>query len=1239
MWTRILLRKVKGDMNQRRADNQARRGAAPALRVSVIVIAIVGCALVGCAAQPAARAQQGGRATVDAAVRFTALENVERKQERQPDAQAQQAPAPLGAAVIAPASAGLVNGRSDASLATLIHDLAGQFDSQIGAPPQDVDVDADQRSDAIRLYVQGRAKLLAGDIRGAMSDLQDAAKLDGSAAAPWRELGAAALRAGDRFSATAAFRQALQRDRTDLESLARLGLLLAAKGDREQAAVVLARARISLDGQDEALPFLLDRGLGDSLLAIGATRAAVEAFRRAASLPVDRAIPTRFARELAQLERDRSEIWRHLGDAQFARGNLNDALAAYEQALDLPSVDPGAVRAQAVFTAMRLGRSAKAAALALSGLVAPSGGVDDRALQLVKFIAEHSAVRRQISRALDDLLASQPADGKAVAAIALARSAIMTADEAIVSLRKQLEQAPANEKAMWELRRRLQAKIPAEQASFFVALTARAPLHVELYVKALLNSKTPSPAFIDALTAPETLHTSGVSPQRARRAAALLRAHALLASGHRTEGMNAVAALLERAPDFQPALLAQVQLLGEQGKFATAHDLLERMAGQRDPVDVVLFGAALEAAHQPQTARAALQPIIADTTLAAVVRSDALLLDALAAQRWGDAKTAHQQFLALIALDPTREEAYAGLVSLHGPAGLAPDRAALAQAVRALRDAVPGSRLLRWLHAQDLMGEGRFDQAQRELRQLAEERIEPNVVALLTSIWLRAGATDKAQAWLSAQMAVLPNATSLAAAFAQVVAATGESARAVELLDAQLASHPSDATLLRAMESILRDKMDKKDEADHLALRRLDASSRTPEALAERAGADMRLKRTDDAAAALHEALAWDAPFTLAQRAALTAQVATIAQGALRDGTPSLSVITGLFDTLARRVTPMPVQVHLVRLEAMLRNKETAPASFADAIALAVAQHPKNAAVIAGSAFQRALEAGRSALVAGSAPVVDAHMPTADSRLHTIWLQAAADAHDLDSGLAVLAAIESRKTGLDIISQLRGNFIKQPTTQAQAAAELAYQLSGSFFVEDEQGYERLLRWALSRDPNHALANNDLGYQMADRGDDLATAHKMLTRAYRLAPNRPEILDSVAWVRYKLGMLKDQVAADGAKTDGAITLLRKATTLTGGSSDPVVRDHFGDTLWRIGEHDEAIKQWRIAHSLANARLVSQSQRTVGTDKAILSQTQQKINAAAAGGRPSVAPLQGESSSTTTTTPAGAAGNTQ
>jgi predicted Zn-dependent protease len=111
--------------------------------------------------------------------------------------------------------------------------------------------------------------------------------------------------------------------------------------------------------------------------------------------------------------------------------------------------------------------------------------------------------------------------------------------------------------------------------------------------------------------------------------------------------------------------------------------------------------------------------------------------------------------------------------------------------------------------------------------------------------------------------------------------------------------------------------------------------------------------------------------------------------------------------------------------------------------------------------------------------------------------------------------------------------------------------------------ERVLETCLEIDPRYSPAANDLGYTWADQGKNLSRAESLIRLAVEAEPDNQSYLDSLGWVLYK-----------NAKFPEAATYLKQAVDAAV-SPDPVVLDHLGDTLYRLDQRDEAVKNWKRA----------------------------------------------------------------
>lgn len=146
-------------------------------------------------------------------------------------------------------------------------------------------------------------------------------------------------------------------------------------------------------------------------------------------------------------------------------------------------------------------------------------------------------------------------------------------------------------------------------------------------------------------------------------------------------------------------------------------------------------------------------------------------------------------------------------------------------------------------------------------------------------------------------------------------------------------------------------------------------------------------------------------------------------------------------------------------------------------------------------------------------------------------------------------------------------------------AAIRYVLAAAYwgakkFSEAEAEYRAVLDY----DPDHAGACNDLGYHLAEQGRDLAEAERLVRHALAVdrqrrlragdpRPENPHFLDSLGWVLFRQGRLTE-----------ARAWLERAAAAAGDTPEPVIWDHLGDVLFRLGDKDAAQSAWEKARDL-------------------------------------------------------------
>ena len=133
-------------------------------------------------------------------------------------------------------------------------------------------------------------------------------------------------------------------------------------------------------------------------------------------------------------------------------------------------------------------------------------------------------------------------------------------------------------------------------------------------------------------------------------------------------------------------------------------------------------------------------------------------------------------------------------------------------------------------------------------------------------------------------------------------------------------------------------------------------------------------------------------------------------------------------------------------------------------------------------------------------------------------------------------------------------------------------------ILDRRGtsYERMGDWesaekdlleSLEISPNQAHVINYLAYSWIDQGINVDQGLEMLKKANSLRENDGYIIDSLGWAYY---IKKNYIKAE--------FFLQKAVELM--PEDPIINDHYADTLWMLNKNIQARYFWRYVLKLNN-----------------------------------------------------------
>lgn len=110
--------------------------------------------------------------------------------------------------------------------------------------------------------------------------------------------------------------------------------------------------------------------------------------------------------------------------------------------------------------------------------------------------------------------------------------------------------------------------------------------------------------------------------------------------------------------------------------------------------------------------------------------------------------------------------------------------------------------------------------------------------------------------------------------------------------------------------------------------------------------------------------------------------------------------------------------------------------------------------------------------------------------------------------------------------------------------------------------DRAFQATLEFDPTNALVLNNYSYFLALRGEKLELAEEMVTKAVKENPDNVQFIDTYAWVLFHRKKYKE-----------AARVIEKAIQSPDVSA--VHYEHYGDILFKLGEIDQAVIQWKKA----------------------------------------------------------------
>ncbi len=1090
-------------------------------------------------------------------------------------------------------------------------------------------IDPQHRSQAIKLYTRARALRQTGEFLQAISVLEQAARLDPGSSSIQRELGDALIVADDRAGAIAAFERAIE------------------LGDRSPRAMIHLAAQASLQGDSQRVIWLTSQALRDrsirnhpltrSIAGVllgaaeidsGYLKAGAQTLGNALDSFNTRSRDLRWKYEIIQIMNRRSQLWLAVGDAWASIGAQSRAQEAYANAAMGVGHPPIALVARQIAWALREGQPARASLIFLDHLQRSASNLSNE--------------ERQWAQALASLDEISDVLGPAIAE--LAKRPGLTASIRRSLLGVELEALDTNH----AIARLGSAGLDAKDSTLCLRILHRIKDDDKRFAAAITIletnpgiSKAIASGMIRALDHPIEFMHAHANPRSATQELLIAAVGIGLGRADLIEHLDTIELnrITQESVDW---LSTHAQGFALRGQWTQANRLIDELRSRLTNDDWTLarrLASSLLIAQQPD-ASWKLVSELADDADAGI---EDLLLGAQIAQVLQKYESAATFLERALELDPYNESVYEQLFVLRSASSPIGDESELQYVVRQLGTTLPRSSFFGLLRANELARNGLVSQAESLLVELNNQHLEREIgYDLLMSIWKTQSTQGQVQAlalgieWIEDRLASDPNSIQGMLAVAQGLYELDAHQRAMDLLTKGYARTGS-FELARAIEQLLAGTFEEPEAADaHLIARLKDFKGIDPTLeYARFLARKTESVGTEPLAALLDANLPMGIALLPAQRLQLDQVIFTLTRsiGALDNARQLLDIISIL------ESRSLPLSLDLVRVKVLL-----------------LAQLPpldidKLVGVIHQGDDQAQSDQERSTL--RSLPIQSL---LGEDRVHeaiALAARLAISTGQIDTRTAIdtyqLLAAQGTNTDmigvLDLLDEhgLMGQMIELITTELgtpsrnqpaltpdQQRADLVYiaAVYASAFDRSAQA-QSYYELALSYDPDHAWSNNDYGYMLAEAGERIDYAAELLERAADTLPNEASVIDSLAWVRYKMGIFEDIPGQDGQpSTPGAISLLIRANELDTDRENATIMLHLGDALWRGGYQERAIDAWQQAENIARHRLESinaqpnPNQRAIDAISTELQEIRHRINEARSTGKPAIAPLADE-----------------
>jgi tetratricopeptide (TPR) repeat protein len=1053
------------------------------------------------------------------------------------------------------------------SLADALREIARDQRLPAGGGVAADPVDAKAADEALRHYLRGRDEILQERFLAGVTWLEKARELDPTAGPILRELAHAYTAVGNPVRAVAVYQAILALDPDDSEARFALGLAAASQRQYRLAVALLAgpdTGRPRSFTHDPAADALAEFTIHFALRQLGYDQAAIDIGLRAVRLDFALQQQTGYGQRVASLYRRRGDLWREIGDAHARLGDDRAALQAYATSAGLPVSDPIALQARAMYAHLRLGRVDLAEDALLAGLRAVPL-IGDREVRLCAYLAESVSADGLGADVVQWYRERSDDPG-----LARAAAVFLPPDEARDLLRSFVNARPRDVGIVGQLLAWLGPRDPAAAVDLTASLVVAEPDLADAYVARLVCA-----------VPPRDLRARLAEPA-GDPGHDLVAARAAMRLWDVGGAWWVCQAGLERRPDDVGLLVLQIEIAGRLDEPA----LLAAACDAARDVDtvwswVVRAAAFTEVGDDTRAVSAAL------TARDVADRQGELRVEArlALAGTWASRATTmpvDDERAALFRraieaaeegqrLDARHEGPHAFLARLYGPGGPLADPDQFRLVAARVKRSLGGTGLADRIEAWRAVQRGAYERAlELALDRCERDPTDRESLRIAVLAWERLDRADDAEQWLRERVRNGTNDPGVLDQLVRLLIGRDRTSEARAVLDDRERADGDGASLRRLRELVAQADGDRALEVE-LAERRLNARPEGTRRALQLALLYARVGRSADALAQLEWLVAHgdDASYDH-----LTGAIGLAAR--LDDAGPERDRLAAtLVERTVTAHAPAPMAIYAAGLEALSalddRSRFDALVRHASSDGQGAEDGSLRGVLPWRDLAQRLVDRGD---VAGASRALRIRLETilggGEPQPQTLSLLAS----------MILAAEAARPDGapaaIDLLVDLdaRGYVPTLPLMQGRPTLAGALSDTSQLFAltGNASGSEQLLREVIRLDPSDAMAMNNLGYQRIEEGHDDAETIVMIEQAGQWASDSANVADTVGWLRYKQGRFED----DG-NGPGALSLIRRAIDM-GDEPSPEVLDHQGDTLWRMGKADDAVRCWRGAAEL-------------------------------------------------------------